>query len=176
MPITVEPFQTFPIPQQYSIPAFDSIGSPIESRQCAVIITKLNRRFKQIRTTSPLTRMKWFDKDVADRIRSDERVVCTIPLPLGLRCLLEVSNGHAFMLSEKSTGRQIDVTGIGENSIFDGFVSKCAEGYVFVAIDSFVIAGEDIRKLAYHDRLAMTREVLSGVKSQNFSFLNVSIS
>jgi hypothetical protein len=162
----------------HPISLLDSIGESIHSQQSALLTTRLNRRFKLIQTTPPLTPMKWFDKDISDGIRNDAKhIFWVFPLPLGLRCLLDIDDGGAFVLSEKGIGRQIEVTGIPKISVIDGFVSE-NEGRKrdFMAIDGFMIAGVDIRKQPYHKRLTLIEEVFAAAKSEEFSFSCVSIS
>jgi hypothetical protein len=58
-------------------------------------------------------------------------IYCIIPLPLGLRYLLNVGDGHVFLLWEKYSGRQIEVTGIPEISIIDGNVQNTIRERIF---------------------------------------------
>jgi hypothetical protein len=152
--------------------AFESLGQPTESRQVAFLISSLNRKFDQLRTSPPFTPMRIFDKETIERIRMDAaKVYKIVPIPHGIRCLFYISSGHAVLISEKSVGRWFEVHGVRENTVFDGFV--CDD--LFIAIDALLIDGVDMRKRPYADRIAAIRKVMEDARPSGFRLECVSL-
>jgi hypothetical protein len=119
--------------------------------------------------------MRIFDRDTIERIRMDTaKVYKMVPIPHGVRCLFYVSSGQAVLISDKSVGRTLQLQGIGENTVFDGFV--CDD--LFIAIDALLVDGVDIRKRPYADRIVAARKAMedarvSGLRLECVSLANV---
>jgi hypothetical protein len=143
------------------VPQYESIGEAIESRSCAFLISALNRKFGQIRTTPPFSPMRVLDQFVIDEDAGSYGIVA---MPHGIKLLLYVNEQMCNFISEKSVARCVN-SSIAfqneplDNTVFEGYLCESVEESksVFAVVDLLLLNGADLRNEPYVERLEKAR-------------------